>query len=64
MYYGGLESDKLLRSKRKFYDSEGTMEIKYNRGGGTEFITYIGGDGYSAPVVLKGDGTFQYYCIA
>ncbi len=61
MYYGGLQVDKLQRSKRKFYDASGTMEIKYNTNGVTEFITYIGGDGYSAPITLRSDGTTQEY---
>jgi RHS repeat-associated protein len=62
MYYGGLEADKLQRSYRKFYSAGGCMEIKYNKNtGATEFLTYIGGDGYTAPVVLKSDGTTQNY---
>lgn len=62
MFYGGLESDKLQRPLRKFYSLDGTMEIKYNTvSGKTEFITYIGGDGYSAPVALKSNGTDEEY---
>lgn len=57
MFYGSLEDDKLLRPYRKYYSADGTMEIKENRVTGTfDFVTYIGGDGYSAPVVVKGDG--------
>jgi RHS repeat-associated protein len=38
------------------------MEIKENRVTGVmDFVTYIGGDGYSAPIVLKSDGTTQNY---
>ncbi|WP_155960770.1 RHS repeat domain-containing protein [Flavobacterium daejeonense] len=38
------------------------MEIKHNiQTGAVEFVTYIGGDGYSAPIVLKSDGTAQNY---
>ncbi|WP_245176824.1 RHS repeat-associated core domain-containing protein [Flavobacterium aquidurense] len=56
MYYGGLE-DKLLRPLRKHYSADGTMEIKENIVTGTvEFVTYIGGDGYSAPIISKSDG--------
>ncbi|MBS7256135.1 FG-GAP-like repeat-containing protein [Flavobacterium branchiicola] len=56
MYYGSL-ADKSLRPMRKHYSMDGTMEIKENSITGTaEFVTYIGGDGYSAPVVLKTDG--------
>jgi len=56
MYYGSLD-DKLLRPLRKHYSGDGTIEIKENiTTGKTEFITYIGGDGYSAPIALKSDG--------
>lgn len=56
MFYGGLQ-DKLLRPYWKHFSGDGTMEIKENKTTGeVEFITYIGGDGYSAPVVFKSDG--------
>jgi RHS repeat-associated protein len=62
MYYGSLEADKLARRYRKHYSADGSMEIKQDMVNGTvEFITYIGGDGYSAPIVLKSDGTTQNY---
>ncbi|MCD9577070.1 RHS repeat-associated core domain-containing protein [Flavobacterium soyae] len=62
MFYGGQQSDKLLRTFRKHYSADGTMEVKHNIVTGTvEFVIYIGGDGYSAPVVLKSDGTTQNY---
>lgn len=62
MYYGSMDADKSLRPLRKYYDASGTMEIKRNTQTGTiEFITYIGGDGYTAPVVLKSDGITQEY---
>lgn len=62
MFYGGLQDDKLQRTFQKHYSADGTMEIKQNTvTGATEFVTYIGGDGYSAPVVLKSDGTTQNY---
>jgi RHS repeat-associated protein len=62
MFYGGLQSDKLLRTFRKHYSGDGTMEVKYNISTGVvEFVTYIGGDGYSAPLLLKSDGTTQNY---
>ncbi|MBL0736399.1 VCBS repeat-containing protein [Flavobacterium sp. GN10] len=60
MFYGGLQDDKLQRPMRKYYAADGTMEIKHNIATGVfEFITYIGGDGYSAPIVVKGDGNVQ-----
>lgn len=62
MYYGNLNTDKLLRTYHKFYSSDGTIEIKKNTStGDVEFLTYIGGDGYSAPVVLKSNGTTENY---
>jgi RHS repeat-associated protein len=62
MFYGGLQDDKSMRTNRKYYSSDGNMEIKYNKGApATEFITYIGGDSYTAPIVLKSDGTTQNY---
>ncbi|CAH8281860.1 RHS repeat-associated protein [Mariniflexile fucanivorans] len=62
MFYGGLQTDKLQRQYRKHYSADGSMEIKHNTvTGAVEFVTYIGGDGYTAPVVLKSDGTTQEY---
>ena len=62
MFYGGLETDKMQRRYRKHYSADGTMEIKQDVAtGAVEFISYIGGDGYSAPIVLKSDGTTQEY---
>ncbi|TEB45446.1 hypothetical protein D0809_00065 [Flavobacterium circumlabens] len=62
MFYGGLEDEILLRPLRKYYAADGSMEIKHNRTTGTfEFITYIGGDGYSAPIVLRSNGTTSDY---
>jgi len=58
MFYGGFQEDKLLRSKRKHYSADGSIEIKIN-GGVIEFITYLGGDGYSAPVIYKTNGSSQ-----
>lgn len=54
MFYGSLNSDKNLRPNRKHYSADGSMEIKENIfTGEIEFVTYLGGDGYSAPVVYK-----------
>jgi RHS repeat-associated protein len=56
MYFGSLE-DKLLRPLRKHYSADGSMEVKQNMiTGAVEFVTYIGGDGYSAPIAVKSDG--------
>ncbi len=62
MYYGDYQADKNLRKFRKFYSADGSMEIKRNVAtGAVEFLTYIGGDGYSAPIVVKSDGATQNY---
>lgn len=62
MFYGGQQNDKLLRTYHKHYSADGSMEVKENIDtGAVEFITYIGGDGYNAPVVLKSDGVTQNY---
>jgi RHS repeat-associated protein len=62
MFYGSMDDDKLKRPNRKYYSADDTMEIKHNIvSGALEFVTYIGGDGYSAPIVLKSDGTTQNY---
>ncbi|WP_418264582.1 RHS repeat-associated core domain-containing protein [Flavobacterium faecale] len=62
MFYGSLANDKSLRPLRKYYSADSSMEIKHNSTtGAVEFITYIGGDGYTAPLVLKSDGTTQNY---
>jgi RHS repeat-associated protein len=58
MFYGSLDATKTLRPLRKYYSADGSMEIKQNIvTGAIEFITYLGGDGYSAPVVYR--QTFQ-----
>jgi RHS repeat-associated protein len=57
MYYGNTDSNKLLRPFRKYYSADGSMEIKKTMSGGLEFITYVGGDGYTSPAVLRWDGS-------
>lgn len=60
MYYGGLQNNMLLRPLRKHFSIDGSMEVKQNiNSGSVEFITYIGGDAYTAPIILKSDGTTQ-----
>ena len=62
IYFGSLETNKLQRKYRKHYSALGALEIKHNtQTNEVEFVTYIGGDGYTAPVVLKSDGTTQNY---
>jgi RHS repeat-associated protein len=63
MYYGDMQALKNNRSFRKYYSADGLMEIKYKLSAPSsiEFVTYIGGDAYTAPLVLKSDGTTQEY---
>lgn len=57
MFYGSLQDEKLLRPLHKYYSVDGSMEIKENINTGVmDFVTYIGGDGYSAPIVFKSNG--------
>ncbi|MEO8237473.1 MAG: RHS repeat-associated core domain-containing protein [Flavobacterium sp.] len=62
MFYGGL-GPKESRRYHKYYSSDGTMEIKQDmfNNNAVEIITYIAGDGYSAPMIVKSDGTTQNY---
>lgn len=60
MYYGSTATDKMSRPNRRYYSADGSMEINYNSGV-VELVTYIGGDAYSAPIVLKSNGTTQNY---
>lgn len=62
MFYGGLQIDKLQRAYQKHYSADGTMEVKLNTAtGSAEFVTYIGGNGYTAPIVSKSDGISANY---
>lgn len=68
MYYGSSAADKLARPNRRYYSADGSMEISATFAAGNtttpvtiEFLTYIGGSAYTAPVVLKSDGTTQNY---
>ncbi len=68
MYYGSLATDKLARPNRRYYSADGSMEISATFAASStttpttvEFLTYIGGSAYTAPVVLKSDGTTQNY---
>jgi RHS repeat-associated protein len=68
MFFGSVNNDKFARPYRKYYSADGSMEIKATFAAGNigtpaavEFVTYIGGDAYSAPMVLKSDGSTQNY---
>jgi RHS repeat-associated protein len=71
MYYGSIATDKLVRPNRRYYSADGSMEINATFASGNtttpvtvEFVTYIGGSAYTAPVVLKSDGiTYNYFYL-
>ncbi len=54
MFYGNQEADKMLRSFRRHYSEDGSMEITNDIAGNkTSFVFYMGGDAYSAPAIWK-----------
>jgi len=56
MYYGGTQATKEDRPFRKYYSEDGSMEIKWEKATGrTTFVTYVGGDAYSSPVIYHSD---------
>ncbi len=71
MFYGSDAENSNERPLQKHYAFDGSMEIKISHPqplpeggetpGGVEFIFYIGGDAYSAPVVLKSNGDASEY---
>jgi RHS repeat-associated protein len=62
-FYGNdLETNRYNQPYRKHYSADGSTEIKYNvTTSQVEFLFYIDGDGYSAPLVCKSDGTTQEF---
>ncbi|MDP3944812.1 MAG: RHS repeat-associated core domain-containing protein [Lutibacter sp.] len=56
MFYGNTEIDKLVRPLRRHYSYDGSMEISFDlTTGKTTFVTYIGGDAYSAPAIWRSE---------
>src|SRR5690606_13960986 len=54
MFYGGIDNDINQRNKRKHYSFDGSMEISFDDDADTTtFVTYIGGDAYSAPAIWR-----------
>ena len=50
-YYGGDNPSKLLRRYRKHYSAiTGTEIVEDTQTGSTKIITYVSGDGYTAPI--------------
>ncbi|HLN96677.1 MAG TPA: RHS repeat-associated core domain-containing protein, partial [Flavobacterium sp.] len=58
MFFGGTQTDRMQRPLRRHYCFDGSMETTHNTAtGAVEFVTYIGGDAYSAPIIIKSDGS-------
>jgi len=58
MFYGDEESNILQRNNRKHYSYDGSMEISYDQNEDkTTFVTYIGGDAYTAPAIWRSEQT-------
>lgn len=62
MYYGDTGNDKMSKKLRKYYSHDGSKELIYDTATQeTTFVTYIGGDAYTAPLIVKGDGSSKEY---
>ncbi|WP_299112096.1 RHS repeat-associated core domain-containing protein [uncultured Winogradskyella sp.] len=58
MFYGDEETNILDRNNRKHYSHDSSMEISYDEDEDkTLFVTYIGGDAYSAPAIWRSEST-------
>ncbi|WP_209404957.1 FG-GAP-like repeat-containing protein [Pseudozobellia sp. WGM2] len=56
MFYGDTQTDKLLRRYRRHYSGDGSMEITWDKNTGkTTFVTYMGGDAYTAPTIYRSE---------
>ncbi len=55
-FYGDTNEDVLQRRFRRHYSADGSMEISWDKNTGkTSFVTYIGGDAYSAPAIRNAE---------
>ncbi len=62
MYYGSLDVNRNDRPNRRYYSSICNMEIDYSIPTDEVIFTiFVGGDAYTAPVVIKNDGTSASY---
>ena len=56
MFYGDTQDDITLRNNQKHYTFSGHMELSYDATTGTTtFVTYIGGDPYTAPAIWRSE---------
>lgn len=64
MYYGNVATTKEQSLYRRYYSSDGSIEITYNtKNQNIEYVYYVDGDAYNATVIAKGDkaNAPQYY---
>ncbi len=55
-FYGSTEDDISTHTKSKHYSFDGSMEISHDKTSEkTTFVTYIGGDAYSAPAIWRSE---------
>ncbi len=67
-YYGNNENDKSKRKYEKHYSAISPVEIEENSSGDIKFITYVGGNAYTAPVarikqIKSGVTTDKFYYL-
>lgn len=56
MFYGDNQEENAQRNNRKHYSFDGSMEISYDSNAAkTTFVSYIGGDAYSAPAIWRSE---------
>lgn len=55
-FHGSTEEDIAEHTKSKHYSSDGSMEISFDKESNkTTFVTYMGGDAYSAPAIWRSE---------
>lgn len=64
MYYGDLATTKEQSPLRRYYSTDGSIEVNYNKtNNSVDFVFYLDGDAYSATVMAKGENALEYYYV-
>ncbi|MDM1043527.1 VCBS repeat-containing protein [Myroides sp. 1354] len=64
MHYGNLATSKEQSSLKRYYSTDGNIEVNYNKTTNkVDFVFYLDGDAYSATVIAKGENTPEYYYL-
>ncbi|STZ69439.1 RHS repeat-associated core domain-containing protein [Myroides odoratus] len=64
MHYGDLATSKEQSSLKRYYSTDGNIEVNYNKTTNkVDFVFYLDGDAYSATVIAKGENTPEYYYL-